>query len=340
MRFRLRRLPFVLAFLVATTLPAQQRTTVTLTGAVSDSVTGRPLGGAIVSLTGGARATRSDAVGQFAIVVPWAGEVILEARRIGYGQRRISVEIKDGAEKVDVNIGMSRLATLDTVRVRASDRALYGVVGTARDLQPLNGAEIELLGSGFKAKSDANGRFFIPIKGGKTFLVRARYKGFAPQMMSVTIPDTTGLEVALLLDSARGSYPKRMEIALKDFETRLKFRSNFSAMVPRFELIKDIKASPLFGLQSSPSFIQRGLRLGPTACIHLDGQPRPTTPLWGYDLSQIEMVEAYTAADYNSRYLSEKWPRGMPCSETGVASAGFGGSDKDIVMHLIIWMKR
>jgi hypothetical protein len=330
----------LLLIAAATPLAAQQRATVTLSGTVSDSVTGRPLGGAIVSLTGGARATRSDAAGQFAIAVPWAGEVILEARRIGYGQRRISVEIKEGADKVEVNIGMSRLATLDTVRVRASDRALYGVVGTAKDLQPLDGAEIELLGSGFKAKSDANGRFFIPIKGGKTFLVRARYKGFAPQMMSVTIPDTTGLEVALLLDSARGSYPKRMEMALSAFETRVKFKSNYGAMIPRFELIKNVKASPLFGLQSSPSFIQKGLRLGPTACIHVDGQPRPTTPLWGYDLSQIEMVEAYTAADYNSRQLSEHWPRGMPCSETGIAAAGFGGSDKEIVMHLIIWMKR
>jgi hypothetical protein len=332
---------WVVFLLLATTPAAAQRGQMNVSGIVSDATTGRPLGGVLVALTGGTRATRTDDAGQYVILVPRTGEVILEVRRIGYEPRRISIQVNEGVEKMERNVALQRVATLDTVRVRAADRAVYGIVAAASDLRPLPGAHVQLLSAGLEATTDSTGHFFIPFRSGQTFVVRARAPSHSPQTMSLSVPPTGGLEVVLLLDS--GSSPKRLDFAWGEFDQRSKWRNiTNSAVVPRMELIKNYESELLHSLRSAPSFVSRSLRFLDTVCLFVDGVAQPFRSMSSFAMADIELVETYTANSDAGRELQRKWPPRVGCeSPTGAPRAPGGvGPTSDVVRYIVIWLKR
>ena len=116
-----------------------------ITGLVSDSATGLPLGGAIVRIDGFASTIRTGADGVFRIENIPAGAQWLDVSLAGYGRARPKVDVRAGAV-IDVAVRLVAGATpyLETVEVRpganAADPAAPAArVLDARDLEHLRG---------------------------------------------------------------------------------------------------------------------------------------------------------------------------------------------------------
>jgi len=342
------------AILVATPdITAAQESTV-FRGIVRDAATARPLIGAIVVLDAGRfeRTTRSDETGAFTFFNVRLGEHLLNVRWVGYEEARRSVDVQ--ANTPPIAVSLTRLQTLDTVRVRAADQAIYGVVAT-RDLKPIAGAEIQLVGNRAITRTDSSGRFFVEVRRPGAYIVRATADGRRPQTQSLTIDPMQGVEVAMLLDSMAGN-THALDAAYADFTARLQRRGNASVLATRAELMRDTARKTLYSatLASSP-FTKAALRFGDYVCVFVDGRPRPAASVHLFDAADVEAVEFYTQKSERSATLAEAWPLGAPCSPTGertlpgrtfyagptgpTARARSTRMGDDLVLWVVIWLK-
>ena len=85
-----------------------------------------------------------------------------------------------------------------------------------------------------------------------------------------------------------------------------------SALVSGAEL-RDMGGSLHDALLRSKSMTVRGLRLGPTTCVFLNGIPRPGLPLDAFQIEEIEAVELYGESGDPTGTLASSWPRGAQC---------------------------
>ena len=310
---------------------------ITVSGHVRDSITNQPLAGAIVSLRAGSdtRSTRTDEVGAFQFSKVDATRYTVVARRLGYEPATTIVEAGPSTEPV--TILMTRVAWLDTVRVRATRQGIYGAVGRSHDLKPLPTASVDIFGIARQVRVDSLGHFYIPVKTPGAYMMRATAPGFDAQTMSVTVQRDEGSEVALLLDSATGPASHMLEAAFADFHDRMLVRRRTSAVIPRSELTRDGDPQLLGAIRRSPSFLKVVMRFGESACVFIDGQPRPGVSVNALDPSDIEAVEAYAAGAEASGTLSRRWPHGFPCAPTGGPAVSPGS---DVVHWVVIWTKR
>ena len=320
-------------------------------GVVRDAATRRPLIGALVTLDVGefARPTRTDETGAFVFGDVRPGEHLLAVRWLGYEEQRTSIDVRVDAPALD--IALTRVQSLDTVRVRAARQAIYGVVGEGGRLSPIAGAAVQVIGMTKKAITDSSGRFFVEIKAPGPYVVRATAAHHAPQTLSVTVVPNAGVEVALLLDSASGN-TRALDAAFADFTERLMTRRNGSALVTRAELLREGAAPSVFeATQSAPSFVKQAITWGDTVCVYVDGRPRPGMSVQLFDAQDVEAVEVYTKGSDWSGTLGLRWPRNAPCTDTGrrFASAkpiaimpGRSVSSRltrDKVYWLVVWLK-
>jgi hypothetical protein len=322
-----------LAASLPTLAKAQQST---IAGVVRDATSSTPLVGAIVTLGRGPdeRTARSDANGAFSFSKVARGTYPLTVRRLGYEPSQVDVDVPHDQPVV---VTMLRVVSLDTVRVRAADQGIYGVVGTARDLRPL-GASIQVLGTSIsRLRTDSSGRFFVAVKTPGPYLVRATADGFTGQTVSVTVKSNEGVEVALLLDSATGPADHKLEMAFGDFADRMLQRGLASALIPRTDLTRYGDAGTLASsLVSARSFGLRGLKLSSTACVFVDGRPMPGFSMNAYGPDDVEMVEVYGPKADRTRNLTQRWPRNAPCGDTGMPGSAPG---EDVVQWVVIWLK-
>jgi hypothetical protein len=124
--------------------------------------------------------------------------------------------------------------------------------------------------------------------------------------------------------------------AFADFNDRMMSRRNSSAIVPRSELMRDGDAGLLDALLQAPSFTRVALRIGPTACVFVNGRPRAGVSLASFDPAEVEAVEAYTSTSDASQTLARAWPRGFPCADTGLPRVAGG---RDLVTWVVVWLK-
>jgi hypothetical protein len=326
---------FLAGLLVA--LPVRAQQPVVLKGKVLDSVSGRPLAGAIVGLgpNGSARTTRTDDAGEFAFSKVAPGSYSLTVKRLGYEPRTRAIDVHAGMDSV--LIAILRVSTLDTIRIRATNQGIYGAVGTADSLRPLPSATVQVIGASGKLPVDSTGHFYIPIKAPGAYMVRAMSPGYGTQTMSVTVRRDEGVEIALLLDSATTPESNRWEGAYADMADRMIARRNSSAIVSASELRETGYAGLADALRRSPSFNKAVLRIGGTACVFVDGQPKPGFSLDAFDATQVEAIEAYTASSEGTGNLARRWPRGFPCAPTGENTTAGG---RDAIRWIVIWLKR
>jgi len=327
----------VAAFVVAPIGTARAQSKVTVTGVVRDAASGQPLIGAVVTLGigDGARTTRTEEKGAFSFVNVLSGSYVIDTRRLGYEPARRTVDVLP--EPTPIEIALTRIAALDAVRVRAAEQAIYGAVGTSTDLQPLRQAVVQVFGNTTgQVTVDSTGHFFFPVKTSGAYVVRAKVDGYTAQTVSVTVPHNEGVEVALLLDSAVNGPSHMLEAGYADFRSRLLVRRMSSALVPRSEILEHDAGEMLTAIQFSRSFLSRPLRMGPTACIFVDGNPRPGYSLRVVEPRDVEAVELYGVDGDQSGTLGLRWPRNAPCGDTGASSVTPG---KDVVRWIVIWLK-
>jgi hypothetical protein len=132
------------------------------------------------------------------------GRYQLITRFIGYRPDiREVVVTEPGPTRLTVTLDPTPLM-LPPVIVEATRPGLYGIVSTTR-LEPLPGAEIQLLGrSGRTLRADSAGHFMHPEAAG-SYLVRISARGYEDRRLGVTIPEGGGQEVLIhLYDAAPG----------------------------------------------------------------------------------------------------------------------------------------
>jgi hypothetical protein len=311
-----------------------------ISGVVRDSATGRPIAAAVVGAVGASysRVTRSDERGTYALGGVPEGLVTLTARQLGYAVFTSQVRVAGRDTTIDVAL-RTVASQLDTVRVRADVTGIRGLVGTARDLRPIAGAHAQIVGAEHDGVTDSSGAFFVELKKPGTYVMRVSRAGYAPQMLSVDVPKDRTIETSTLLDSGDTS-PKDADGLWTDFVSRVRMRGPHSALVAGITL-RDAGGSVVDALRGSPAFTQRGLRIGVSTCVFVNGRASPGLPLNGVDPKQIETIELYGPQDDATGTLASSWPHGMPCgTNIGEHQPVGAGSSSNTAYWAVIWLRR
>lgn len=163
----------------------------------------------------------ADGLIRFPALLP--GRYQLITRFIGYRPDiREVVVTEPGPTRATVTLDPTPMM-LPPVVVEATRPGLYGIVSTTR-LEPLPGAEIQLLGrSGRTIRADSAGHFMHPEAVG-SYLVRISARGYEDRRLGVTIPEGGGQEVLIHLYDAAPGYQgasNREKMALFDLNFRL-----------------------------------------------------------------------------------------------------------------------
>lgn len=322
----------VIWFAAATTARAQERAT-QIYGVVRDSGSGTALPNAIITATFGdsVRTVRSDSSGKFAMLVP-AAKITLETRHLGHrsDSRRI-----DSSAKVDtVSILLVELPrSLAEMRITASATGIRGIVGSNATLLPLSGAHVGVLGKDVVA-TDSSGGFFIPISRAGSYALRIRAGDYSDKIVSVEVEDGKLLDLSILLDRSL-SGARISEMAWSDFDQRQRWLGSRGALIPSEQLLR-YRGSLVDAIEGAPSFVRKGLRLGPTVCVFINGQPKPGWPLNALPVEMIAAIEVYTIKGDATQSLAGRWPSGAACSETQIRTAA---RESSLVYYAAIWTR-
>lgn len=309
-----------------------------VSGMVVDSVSGHPIEGALVSLSGNGYsetvASRDNGSFRFSKITP--GTYTLIARRLGYARLEMPIPIEDNG--VRITVSLVRIGQLDTV-IAHTGTGIAGQVGTLNSLRTLANAEVSVIGVGAKAHTDSMGRFFVPLRNPGTYVVRARIDGYEPVALSVLVSRDSTARLMLLMDTTKGTSSNAYELAWRQFNDRARLRGTKSAIVSHAELLQTGEPGLIDALQKVPSISGRQLRFGPTACVFVDGRPSAGIPLRLWDVDRVEAVEVYTN-DRNSDFTGTlaRESRGYECQPTEVLSTSPAARDR--IRWLVIWEKR
>jgi hypothetical protein len=308
-------------------------------GTVRDSATGQELSGAVVELIGPSVriVARSDQRGTFQFSRVVDGRYRVSARLIGFAESGRDVDVTGG--DVSLSIPLSPTSQrLDTVRVRASVTAVYGVVGASVGLHPVADAAIQVIGSQQKGTTDSAGKFFVSLKKGGSYFVRVHHAGFADQFFPIDVPNDHAVETFVLLDS--GPVATGSEMMWDEFDERLRWLGQGGSVVPGEEITRN-GGSAGDAIRGSSSFVKKGLVLGPSVCLFVNGVPRPG---WGFDgipPEQIATVELYTITGDETHTLAQQWPHGAQCGRTGGVPAPTSPFNRrSIVQYAVVWLKQ
>jgi hypothetical protein len=324
---------------VALCLPGAAHAQITVAGGtVIDSVTGQPIGGVLVSLSGNgftqSVSSRDDGTFRFSRVTP--GTYTLAARRLGFAPLEMAIPIEDNG--VTIKVSLVRITALDTVRARPGT-GISGQIGTLKTLRPLRDAEIAVVGIGGRTRSDSAGRFYVPLKNPGTYVVRARLPGYEPVALSLVVTRDSTARLMLLMDTAATQRSNALESAWLEFNDRARMRGTKSAIVSQAELARTGEPGLREALRRVEPVTSRQLRFGQIVCVFVDGRPSATSPLGGWDVEEVEAVEIYTA-DSRSEVTGTlvRASRGYECQPTDVPDPVV--TPRDRIRWLVIWTKR
>jgi hypothetical protein len=307
---------------------------ITLRGVATDSATRRPVNGVIVELAGDTKryTTRSDEAGEFQVSNVEPGVYRLVTRRIGYSPRTRSVVVVSGMKSIAIPLAPIPQA-LRAVQVRGEGMGIYGEVGASSDLKLIPGAMVQVAGAAQTTVTDSVGSYFVPVTRPGTYMVRVKARGFADEMFMVEVSRDQVADGTRLLDAAdeTRSIPEGL---WKDFDQRLRWRSNNSAVVGGADA-RHAGASLQDAIESSVAVKRRGLRLGPTVCVMVNGAPRPGLPLDAIRPEEVAAIEVYANDREVLRYLGMTWIG--QCSETGRKVKN--PRAPEIIKYVVIWTR-
>jgi hypothetical protein len=320
-------------------LPIAAHSQITPTaGIVVDSVTGRPVEGVLLTLSGHgysqSTASHDDGTFRFTKVTP--AIYTLTARRLGFARLEMPIPIEQNG--VRIKVSLVKLTTLDTV-IALPGTGIGGQVGTLNSLRPLANAEVSVVGIGSRVRTDSVGRFFVPLKVPGTYVVRARTPGYEPVALSVSVPRDSSPRLMLLLDTTSTPKSNAYELAWMEFNDRARLRGTKSAIVSHAELAKTGEAGLFEALQRVPAISGKQLRFGQMVCVFVDGRPASGVPIRLWDVEAVEAVEVYTG-DSKSEFTGTlaRASRGYECQPTEITDTS--PTARDRIRWLVIWGKR
>lgn len=334
----------LLALLIAFGAAAVQAQSRTLRGVIVDSASGQAIAGALVDLRSGTfRATdRSDEEGNFRIRAVPDGQYGVSVLRIGFAESRWSITI---AGDTSVTVRMRSAAQrLDAFRVRADVSAIYGMVGTLPDLLPIQGARVQVIGAKKEQVTDSTGGFFMEVKEPGMYMVRMTREGYADRMFNISVPRGRAVDASRMLDPGVGM-AKGRDVLFVDLDQRMRMRATGNSAIVAGAELRAAGTNLFDALRASRSFNAPGLRFGLTACVFVDGVPRPNLPLEAYRPEDIESVEVYGVSlrgtGDRSNNLQNSWPRGAGCG-TVDRTVGYSSNaiQSGLVKYVVIWLKK
>jgi hypothetical protein len=293
------------------------------------------------------RRTRTNERGQFSFTRVAGSQHTLRTISIGFRPDDRDIEVPETG--VQLTIELERLATLDTVSVRASRPGVYGTVSARVDLRPLDLATVEVMREPqSKSVTAPDGKFSYPTVRAGTHLVRVQRDGFRSRFQGVTVPADSGIELALFLDSASSKRDRYIESRLHEMDSRVHWSASGAALVPGNELQGNGRQTMYDALRAAPSFFKKGMILREVRCVFVDGRPRPGLDINAINPNDVAAVEVYgPRGDYTGTLDSE-----LPGCGSGGAVAPQPISPRSTRMPrrqmpmdsyaraVVIWMKR
>lgn len=319
--------------------------------------TGRAIEHALVSLdpAGTNRQVRTDRDGTFSLIGVSSGTHVLRVTFVGYRPFEQSIEVT-GRDTIAVTL--ERLAArLAEVEVTAKRSGLYGSVVSRDSLQPVPGARIEVIGARKMDTTEVDGVFNFPDLKPGPYMVRVTHRQFESRLESIVVPQDGGTSLDLVVRRGLLSRDAHMEMLYREMDSRVLWRGLSTAFVTREEL----RGLPTTGLDIAmikvPSFMKASFypqREGwESACLFVDGTPRPGAKLSDFSLEEIEAVEFYGGPiDRNepTKSLTMRWPRGQPCGMAGGPQSAFSGGRSGMptglsaravrVQFAVVWLRR
>ena len=316
-------------------LGAQQDATRAVTGRVRDTA-GVPLPNVTVRLSRDSvtLVTRTDTGGRFRFARLGDGDYTLSALRVGYVP--VAEQLTVTLDGVYRELVMSaRTTQLDSVLVRARWTGVRGIVFDARNLSPLPGAQVRLLGTDSVAISDANGTFALAMPRAGTAVVRVERDGFLPALRSADINAGGHVEFDLPLDTA--APPPKDFIEQQDLQLRLKMAGMRAVRATGADLRRTGALSAKEAYLESTAGRRSGIFIARTTCVFVNGRPRPGFPFDALRAAEIEFLEAYGPGADNSRTLALRWPPGAPCGSPGPTERG--SDPRWRAQYVVVWMR-
>lgn len=338
------------------------------TGIISGSVRTElpaPVVNALVTLGEGrdVKNVRTDASGAFRFSDVRRGTVRLHVAMPGFApwERLVTV---DSAVTV-VEIILQRAAQrLDSVVVTASRSGLYGFIGDLKDLSPLRGAIVSVIGARAVDTTDEGGRYDLPkVPAGRAFVVRIVRDGYEPRTVSIDVPPRRGYELIAFLDPAERAV-LQSESLWREFDNRATYGGASAALVPRAALGDNRRASLLSGLIRARPVLAKSLFIHANAladandpsypCIFIDGRLADRlTVLDQFTVADVDAVEVYGYNTQQDRRLKD-WigpSRRPPCGAvpTHAVPLGAGSMNSPLVPEttrrstittIVIWLRR
>jgi hypothetical protein len=306
----------------------------TVRGRVLDSATSQPVSGAVVEIAGldKRHATRSDEAGEFLVRDVADGAYRASIRRIGYSIIATEIIVEPGMKPVEIRMAPVP-QTLREVRVRGEGTGIFGLIGTSTELKPIRNAQVYVAGSRDSIFTDSTGSYYLPLKRPGTFMVRVQAHGFIDEMFVVEVKRNQVADGSRLLEV--GEARPIPGILWKDFDQRLSWSDvNKSALMTGSE-VRRAGGALSTALKMSGSMVARGMKLGSTVCVFLNGQARPGYPVNAVRPEEITALEVYGGNSDPARLLASDWPKGAKCSETDERPA-YGAT---LIRYLVIWTR-
>jgi hypothetical protein len=250
----------------------------TLAGVIRDSLD-KPVADAEVFLRNVGRGTRTNAQGEFTLadIPPETYDVWF--RRLGYESAQYTWSARSG-ERTEVKVTLHLVPrTLDPVVVRAREEktmrghsSLLGVVVDSLG-QPVEEAEVQLVGADRTAVTLANGGFLFRSLPVGPYVVRVRKLGYTPNVLHFELQDAEEREVLIRIRPiAQGLDPVvinersgygRDQAAWDELDKRRRWHTSKEVVLGREELRRYYS----YPLDMAAQFIRGGVVAPPTRSV-------------------------------------------------------------------------
>jgi hypothetical protein len=329
--------------MAATVAPLSAQQLGTLEGVVRNE-TGRPLEQVQVVLDprAGRRETRTDADGRFRFPGVRPGSHELRVVRIGF--QPDSQQIEFGPASQPIEIVLRRVAALQQVDVIVTPTGVYGTVLERDSLRPIPNARVTLMGARQADTSDTNGAFAMPSARPGTFMLRVSADGYDTRIVSVRVAKDSGVGIDLVLKPGSPALDNHMEMLWADLAQRVHWRGVNSSVVGRQQLLGRGRALDV-AIKFAPDFATKSIVITNSACLFVDGVPRPMATVSDFDTEDVESIEVYASGSEISKTLGVRWPRGAMCGRPdsgprGAFGTGRGATRANVAQFVSIWLRR
>ena len=161
--------------------------------------------------------------------------------------------------------------------------------------------------------------------------MRVSAQGFVDEMFVVEVKRNRVADGSRLLEV--GEAHPIPAILWKDFDQRLSWSNVNKSVLMTGSEVRRAGGALSTALAMSGAMVARGMKLGSSVCVFVNGQARPGYPVNGIRPEEITALEVYAANSDPGRLLFQDWPKNALCTETGEHPP----HGPTLIKYLVIW---